>query len=63
MGISLYKCNEYGKTFTDNSILRAHQRIHMGEKPCECSEYKKTFAHNSNLRVLQEGGPPSRGQG
>lgn len=36
-----YKCNEYGKMFTQNSGLVQHQRIHTGEKRYEWDHCEK----------------------
>ncbi|XP_058141373.1 zinc finger and SCAN domain-containing protein 23 isoform X1 [Dasypus novemcinctus] len=44
-----YVCGECGKSFTQNSILIEHQRIHTGEKPYECDECGRAFSQRSGL--------------
>lgn len=39
-----------GKSFSQESHIREHQKIHLGVKPIECG---KNFSHNSALSLLQ----------
>ena len=46
---TLLKCDQCDKTFTRNSTLFEHKRIHSGAKPYECDKCDKTFARKFTL--------------
>uniref|UniRef100_A0A8C3QKG6 C2H2-type domain-containing protein n=1 Tax=Cyanoderma ruficeps TaxID=181631 RepID=A0A8C3QKG6_9PASS len=44
-----YKCLECGKSFSNNSYLTFHQKIHSGEQPYKCGQCGKGCRDSSNL--------------
>ncbi|KAL2766539.1 zinc finger protein 597, partial [Daubentonia madagascariensis] len=48
---NVYKCPECDQSFSDNSYLVLHQKIHSGEKKYTCGDCGKIFNHRANLRT------------
>ncbi|XP_036130816.1 zinc finger and SCAN domain-containing protein 5B-like [Molossus molossus] len=46
-----YSCNFCKMTFTHESTLRGHQRVHTKERPYLCKVCHKSFSHKGNLNV------------
>ncbi|XP_078511701.1 uncharacterized protein LOC144770807 isoform X2 [Lissotriton helveticus] len=46
-----YKCSECCKTFTHESNLIVHQRIHSGDRRYQCKECSKEFSQRTSLMV------------
>ena len=40
-GLRPFASSECGKSFTDNSALHCHHKVHTRELPCKCDEYGK----------------------
>ena len=45
-----HECSHCGARMSDASNLRAHERIHSGERPFQCPKCAKPFARSSDLR-------------
>ncbi|XP_003790983.2 zinc finger protein 597 [Otolemur garnettii] len=48
---NVYKCPECDQSFSDNSYLLSHQKIHSGDKKYKCGNCGKIFNHRANLRT------------
>ena len=46
----IYACKFCGKQSNKRNVLRAHVRIHTGERPFECMYCNRKFADSSTLR-------------
>jgi hypothetical protein len=49
-GPPVFRCEECQKTFTRASNLKAHRRIHKGDKPYACSTCQSHFARQGDLK-------------
>ncbi|XP_008069322.1 zinc finger protein 597 [Carlito syrichta] len=48
---NVFKCTECDQSFSDNSYLVLHQKIHSREKKYKCGDCGKIFNHRANLRT------------
>ncbi|XP_005337921.2 zinc finger protein 597 [Ictidomys tridecemlineatus] len=48
---NVFKCPECDQSFSDNSYLVLHQKIHSAEKKYKCGDCGKIFNHRANLRT------------
>lgn len=48
---NVYKCPDCDQSFSDNTYLVLHQKIHSKEKKYKCDDCGKTFNHNANLKT------------
>ncbi|XP_055460765.1 zinc finger protein 597 [Psammomys obesus] len=48
---NVYKCPDCDQSFSDNTYLVLHQKIHSREKRYKCSTCEKTFSHRTSLRT------------
>nr|XP_006984771.1 zinc finger protein 597 isoform X1 [Peromyscus maniculatus bairdii] len=48
---NVYKCPDCDQSFSDNTYLVLHQKIHSREKRYKCNTCEKTFSHRTNLRT------------
>ncbi|XP_031216635.1 zinc finger protein 597 isoform X2 [Mastomys coucha] len=48
---NVYKCPDCDQSFSDNTYLVLHQKIHSREKKYKCNTCEKTFSHRTNLRT------------
>ncbi|XP_028616745.1 zinc finger protein 597 [Grammomys surdaster] len=48
---NVYKCPDCDQSFSDNTYLVLHQKIHSREKKYKCGTCEKTFSHRTNLRT------------
>ncbi|TRY89135.1 hypothetical protein DNTS_018069 [Danionella cerebrum] len=44
-----FECTHCGKKFSQQSMLRIHERIHTGEKPYDCPDCGVSFRYKRNL--------------
>ncbi|XP_054906059.1 gastrula zinc finger protein XlCGF8.2DB-like [Poeciliopsis prolifica] len=49
MDLKCFSCNECGKSFLRENLLKIHVRIHTGEKPFSCELCGQRFIQKSNL--------------
>ena len=50
-GKNSLKCNVCAKTFTSESQLDRHMRVHTGKRPFKCKICKKRFSQNPHLKI------------
>ncbi|XP_051023527.1 zinc finger protein 597 [Acomys russatus] len=48
---NVYKCPDCDQSFSDNTYLVLHQKIHSREKGYKCCTCGKTFSHRASLRT------------
>ncbi|NXI96509.1 ZN679 protein, partial [Psophia crepitans] len=50
LGPNRHACDACGKSFSRDSSLSRHLKIHLGEKPFTCSNCRRSFLCSSTLK-------------
>lgn len=48
---NVYQCPDCDQSFSDNTYLVLHQKIHSRERKYKCGTCEKTFSHRTNLKT------------